>query len=349
MKIVDLELTLVQLARSGTRPPLRSLVIRLVSEQGVDGWGECSLTWRPDELEGRRQWLLQALAGREIWAIKELVELDVLDQPALRAGVELAAWDLAARTLRQPVAHLWGGFYRARVPLAVRLEPDEPLALARQARELADQQFRTLVWPLRSAGDDDLAGLAALGEVAADHATIRADAAGRLGATELASLSQHPAARLLELLVDPLPGTHWDEWSAARRQGRLRLGLARAITRPAVISAAAAGGASDAALVDLERVGGPGAFRECVATAAAAGWSVGVDQTTGVGLGLAARLHLVASLPACRLALESDYHTLAVDVLSEPLALADGMLVVPTGPGWGVDIDRAKLERYQVG
>lgn len=349
MKIVDLELTLVQLARAGARPPLRSLLIRLVSDEGVEGWGECGLAWRPDELEGRRQWLLQALAGREIWAIHELAELDVLDLPPLRAGMELAAWDLVARTLRQPVAHLWGGFYRARVPLAVRLEPDEPLALARQARELADQQYRTLVWPLRSAGDDELAGLAALGEVAADHATLRADAAGRLSPPDLTRLAQHPATRQLELLVDPLPGTNWDHWAAARREGRLRLGLARGITRAAVVSGAAMGGAADAALIDLERVGGPAAFRECVATAAAAGWSVGVDQTTGVGLGLAARLHLVASLPACRLAVESDYHALAVDVLSEPLALADGMLVVPTGPGWGVDVDRSKLERYQVG
>ncbi len=37
-----------------------------------------------------------------------------------------------------------------------------------------------------------------------------------------------------------------------------------------------------------------------------------------------------------------------VNTGDEPLELVDGMITVPQGPGLGVEVDRAKLERYQV-
>jgi L-alanine-DL-glutamate epimerase-like enolase superfamily enzyme len=37
------------------------------------------------------------------------------------------------------------------------------------------------------------------------------------------------------------------------------------------------------------------------------------------------------------------------DLLREPLHYEDGFLRVPTGPGWGVDVDLDQLERYRTG
>jgi L-alanine-DL-glutamate epimerase-like enolase superfamily enzyme len=35
-------------------------------------------------------------------------------------------------------------------------------------------------------------------------------------------------------------------------------------------------------------------------------------------------------------------------VLVEPLVIADGMLAVPQGFGLGIEVDRGKVERYQI-
>ena len=35
------------------------------------------------------------------------------------------------------------------------------------------------------------------------------------------------------------------------------------------------------------------------------------------------------------------------DILTERLRVVDGMLVVPSAPGLGVEVDRDKIERYQ--
>ena len=55
-----------------------------------------------------------------------------------------------------------------------------------------------------------------------------------------------------------------------------------------------------------------------------------------------------ASTPAFAGRNESAYHQLEDDLLSEPLEIVDGMITVPEAPGLGVQVDRAKVEQYQV-
>jgi glucarate dehydratase len=60
-------------------------------------------------------------------------------------------------------------------------------------------------------------------------------------------------------------------------------------------------------------------------------------------------LQLAASTPAFSSCNECAYHQLQDDLLTEPLEILDGMITVPQAPGLGVEVDRGKLERYQVG
>ena len=62
MRINDLELHLVEIPRTGSRGPVRSLLVRLTTDSGLEGWGEASPTWRPGELTARREALLSVLA-----------------------------------------------------------------------------------------------------------------------------------------------------------------------------------------------------------------------------------------------------------------------------------------------
>ena len=65
-----------------------------------------------------------------------------------------------------------------------------------------------------------------------------------------------------------------------------------------------------------------------------------------LGIAAAAMLHLAAATPALGGCNESAYHQLQDDILVEPLLIDSGMMTVPQGPGLGVEVDRAKLERY---
>jgi O-succinylbenzoate synthase len=51
-------------------------------------------------------------------------------------------------------------------------------------------------------------------------------------------------------------------------------------------------------------------------------------------------------MPACGLATAS---LLERDLLTAPLVPVNGALAIPSGPGLGVEVDMAALERYSIG
>ena len=116
MKINDLEFHLVEIGCTGLAQPVRSLLVRLTTDSGLEGWGEAGVAWRLGELSARRDALLPVLAGRSIFDIEELHTLEALAPPPLRAAVEMACWDLvgpggaASRCAGCWAASIGGGF-----------------------------------------------------------------------------------------------------------------------------------------------------------------------------------------------------------------------------------------------
>jgi D-galactarolactone cycloisomerase len=66
------------------------------------------------------------------------------------------------------------------------------------------------------------------------------------------------------------------------------------------------------------------------------------------GPALIAALHVVAAQPADMLC-EHRYGDLAAKPLGDWTEARDGFLRVPDGPGLGIDVDVAAIERYRVG
>jgi L-alanine-DL-glutamate epimerase-like enolase superfamily enzyme len=64
---------------------------------------------------------------------------------------------------------------------------------------------------------------------------------------------------------------------------------------------------------------------------------------------LVASLHLAASLPNCSLIeIDRNPHPLRDDLLRDPVVIRDGHVHVPSGPGLGIELDPATVERYRV-
>jgi len=80
----------------------------------------------------------------------------------------------------------------------------------------------------------------------------------------------------------------------------------------------------------------------------AGGVSAVLGSGPSLGIATAAMLQLAAATPIFSGPSECACHQLKDHVLSEPLEIVDGMMAVPQAPGLGVEVDRAKVERYQV-
>jgi D-galactarolactone cycloisomerase len=80
-----------------------------------------------------------------------------------------------------------------------------------------------------------------------------------------------------------------------------------------------------------------------------------VPHVWGTGIGLAASLQLIATLPPTPLSLNPEEPMLEYDTSSHPfreeliygaISMKGGKVAVPQRPGIGVEVDRGVLERY---
>ena len=112
--------------------------------------------------------------------------------------------------------------------------------------------------------------------------------------------------------------------------------------------------AADVLVVKPARVGGPVAVREIADMAAAEGVPVVISTLFETGVGLAAALAVSGGLPVVGGAMRDRAHGLATadllesDLLTRALPIVDGRMIVPDGPGLGISLDEAALERYAV-
>ncbi len=360
MKINDLEFFLVELECEISSQPIRRLLTRLTTDSGVLGWGESSSKWRPEELPARREALLPVLAGRNVFDIEELLRLDELSEPGprcgtelfcgsgLSCGIEMACWDALGRSLGRPLAHLFGGEYRRRIPLTIRLGQGPADLVAQVAWASAEQGFHSQI--ITSSGDPqrDARTVAAVRESIGDRAELRLDGQAAFDAPAVRELCQELEPSGLQMFLDPLHTCSMADMAALRRQTSVPLAMGRTIRSAADVLAVARSGATHMVVIDPEMVGGLTRTRQCVAVAEAGGLAVSLGSRPTTGLGVAFMLQLVAATPALASGNESAYHQLGDDVLAERLEIIDSMAALPQGPGIGVEIDHAKIERYQV-
>jgi L-alanine-DL-glutamate epimerase-like enolase superfamily enzyme len=348
MTISDLEFYLVEIACYGREAPLRSVLVRLATDSGLEGWGEGQLGWRASELAPRRDALLPVLAGRSVFDVEELLEQDALQPHPVRSAVEMACWDLVGKLTRQPLCHLFGGAYRQRIPVAVRLAGAQGSQIAPLARELAEQGFHTQIIGSSGRPGRDLETLAAVREAAGERVEFRFDAQANYDLETARELCAQIEPDALQFMLDPLESNELDQIASLRRQTSVALGVWRAIREPADVLALVRCGAAPFVVVDLGLVGGIAPARRAAAIAQAAGVSASLGGGPSVGLAAAAMLQLAASTPAFSGCNECAYHQLQDDVLAHPLEIVDGMITAPRAPGLGVEVDRSKVERYQV-
>ncbi len=348
MRISDLEFFLVEPRRRGSEPPPRSLLVRLATASGEEGWGEARSSWRPAELSARRDALLPLLAGRSIFDIEELVELDPLASAPLRCAVEMACWDLVGRAARQPLCHLWGGEYRSRIPLAVRLPQRAEQRTAQMARELAERGFHTQIVVCSGRAEDDLRMLDAVRAAIGDRAKLRLDGAALFQRDDARELCARLEKKGLQFFLDPFAAAGVGEVSELARLTTLPLAVSRGIRAASDVLALARRGSSPHVIVDPDQVGGLSSARKCAAVAEAGGVHVSLGGAAGMGPAIAARLQLAAATRNLESSHECAYFQLHEDVLVERLPISDGMIPVPQGVGLGVEVDRAKLEACQV-
>jgi D-galactarolactone cycloisomerase len=347
-----------------------AMLVEIETDDGRVGWGEAYGPAGParavvDELYAPRLIGRDPLESTVIW--EELYALmrdhgrTGLPVAALSA-VDIALWDLRGRAVGQPVARLLGGAFRTRLRayatgLYRRDVPDQAAALAEEARGYAAEGFGAVKLKVGFGVEEDLRNVRAVREAIGPAVGLMVDANHAYDAMTAIRLGRLIEPFDIGWFEEPVVPESPDGYRDVRQALRIpiaggeaeytRFGFRELVARRCV----------DILQPDICGCGG---FTEAMRIAAlASAWGITVyPHVWGSAVGLAASLHLAAALPPNPAALVPGELWFELDrtenpfresLAAEPLKREGGVVQVPDGPGLGLEVDRAVLDRYRVG
>jgi D-galactarolactone cycloisomerase len=278
-------------------------------------------------------------------------------------GLDMAILDLCGKALNLPVAELFGGRLRERVPVYASamnyvegLEPEKHFP--REAAALVRQGFKAMKMRI---GRYPVAREAALAAAvrAAVGPDIRLMADGNGAYTMAGALEMgHELHKLgFEAFEEPLPQSpKYAGYEELRRKLPLSLAGGEALDSRASAKELIDRRAMDIIQPDVSLCGGIGEVLFIAELAALSGIRC-LPHCWGGAPVIAATTHLLSLLPDPHWGFPTDTPMLELDqsenpwrteIVKEPLEVRDGFVRVPTRPGLGIDVDEKAVKKYAV-
>ena len=293
-------------------------------------------------------------------ALHQAMDAAIKGYPYAKAAVEMAAYDLAGRTLGLPVHVLLGGLVRRSVPITHSiglLDIDEAV---QECRKVVAEGIRTIKIKVGVDPARDVEIVHRVREAVGPAIDLCADA-------NQGYRTPHDAIRTIRAM-EPA-GLIYAEQPV---EGIARMAeVARGVGVPLMADESAWNardvfeiaerGAAEIVSIYATKPGGLYRAMQVAAVAKAAGLICNVNGSVETGVGNLANIHLAAAAePICLscvvpVSTPAEHRSERIggiyytdDLIAAPFAVEDGAVVVPTGPGMGIDVDPEKIERYRV-
>ena len=339
---------------------LEYVLARIETEDGHVGVGEATV-----DIGFFGETLEQTQAAIEDYLGPQLVGLDPFDRERLmwlidfrgnttaKSAIDMALHDLVGRIAGVSVGDLIGGRNRDRVQVAIEIAGGTPEGMAQRCVELVALGVRSFKPKIGGDPRRDAERLVAIRAAVGPDVRLRADANQGFSpkqAIEFCRLVEREGVDL-ELLEQPVPAWDHEGMAFVRRSVGTMIEADESCYSLQDALALVRAQACDVLNVKLGKAGGLLAAKKIAAVAEAAGVACVLGTAFAVGPELAAKLHLASSIPIVVDAVEFTELSLHGTVLAPPydtlfaLPLEDGCIVVPDGPGLGVELDPAAVER----
>ncbi len=262
------------------------------------------------------------------------------------SAVEIALYDLAGKARKLPVSELIGGRVRDRIRLYASGSGQAPEALRAQSLGFTAYKLRLTGGPKAAATD-----LRHLRDAAGPDLDLMATAFGcGYSEEDAAGLAREVSSSRLRWLEDPLAPHDHAAYARLRELGLVALAGGSHEPNELRFLHLIETGAVDYVQMDIVSQGGYATARRLFPDIARAGLRFAFNSS-GTALDLIAAAHLAACWPESMVRwmeypLDSFFFPPGSEILKQPLAIERGQLVVPRGPGLGVEVDESVIWRY---
>lgn len=305
-------------------------------------------------------YLIEAVKGEDpssIELIHEKMDKAVKGHPYAKAIIDMACYDLWGKALGVPAYQLLGGLYRKEVPLAhsiglMEIDRALPEIEAALAEGIKTIKLKVGLNPAR-----DIELMKQARKIAGPGVAIKIDANQGYNPKEAIKVIREMEKYDLLLAEQPVEGTD---------------GMAQvcaAVDTPIMADESAwtiqdiveikQKKAADMISIYWTKPGGLFKAKKVAAVAEACGMPCNVNGSGETGVGNAANIHLAASTKIINLPNVFAITSLAEkevtkiagrfyldDLIKEPYQYKDGSIIVPHGPGLGIELDERKLKKY---
>ena len=342
----------------------QTLLVKIETDAGLVGWGETApssgargaidrqlaprLVGR-NPLEYRRLW-------RELWGPN-------FGHAFAVGALDIALNDLRGKALGLPVAELFGGRYRDRIPVyvsaldyveGVEIEDEYP----KVAAEMVARGHKAIKMRVgRYSVSREAKVVEKVREVVGPDIKLMADGNGAYTMRAAIHMGRHLDAFGYEFFEEPLPqAPKYAAYEELRRKLPLPLAAGEVLDSRATAKELIDRRAMDIIQPDVSLCGGIG---EALFVAELA-WLSGMrclPHCWGGDVVIAASIHLLSLLRDPHWGLPTDTPLLELDqsenpfrngLATEHFQLKDGIITVPTKPGLGIEIDEEVVARYAV-
>jgi muconate cycloisomerase len=384
MKISGCEVFMVALpsrrehtwASKMTAPIGHHAIVRVDTDDGLSGWGEAPAiaTWGGPHMryygetpETVRHILLDYLIvalsetdPRDISLVHARMDGVVKGHPYAKAAIDIACHDIAGKAAGVPVSTLLGGRHRDGIEIAHSLGIMEVDRCVAEAEQAVAEGAHTIKCKTGLDPERDVEVVRQVRAAVGDDVRIRVDGnEGYRSVWEAIEVTRRQEDYGLFLCEQPVEG------AAALAQ------VAASIETP-VMADESAWTTHD--ILELHELGAASCFscyvtkpgglfraRQQAEIAGAVAMDCDIGGSIEMGIGNAANLHLgaallTADLPSvCPVTMPAGSSGPVVagvyymdDIISEPFGFVGGRVLVPEGPGLGIEVDMEKLKRYAI-
>jgi muconate cycloisomerase len=335
-----------------------NVLVRIEAADGRVGWGEAASapTMTGDTLGGLtaavRDHLAPLLVGQDAFnhpAVMPALRRALIGNTGAHSAVEMALLDLtgraknsrlvdavASKPLRDAVKPMW---------LLGNATPEQDIDEARAKQREGFHLFKLKIGVKPLA--DEIAAALAVREALGRKMPLCADANGGLTLANAKRYIERTRAAKLAFVEQPVPH---DDLAALKALTKLRLpiGIDEGIHSLADVTANARAGAAGVSL-KLIKLGGFTTAYEAAKLCRRLRLKINVAaKIAESSIATAAAVHLACVVPNVDWGVSLTHFYLAEDIVRQPLAIRDGAVALPQGPGLGVEVDEAAVERFRV-
>ena len=337
---------------------LCNVIVKIHTDAGITGMGEAACdTVEPVEVVKAMidRYMAPRLIGQDPmdWAyLIDQVSWDVARGATRHAtsGIDLALFDLVGKALGVPVYTLLGGCRREKVLASIEVPRGTPERMAEHSYEYYTQGIRGIKAKVGSDPVRDAECIKAIRERLGDDISLLADANRGYTVKEAMTFCELVERYEvgLELLEQPVDVHDLDGMREIRERTNLPIEADESAYSLSMVHQLLKHDAVDIINTKCAKAGGIKGVVEWAAAAKAAHREIVIGTEWGVGLKVAAKLHLGAAISNAMPVVEFTENMIHELLLKEPLALVDGYLAVPSAPGLGLELDEDKIEAFRL-